>query len=247
MSTSDNSGDTNGKPDDKLQRKRRQELEVHLRSSPTDLDAFLELGAIYRAEDRPTEAKRILDQARKIFPDDLRVLWEYEEALLARSLQQMREVVDLDQRLNTKETERELQRSQTDWAQRRIDVCKARLKRDPSLIHLRVVLAEAYLDAEMHEQSLNAVKALLTSEEHSPYGYLIGGRCLLAMGREVDAMAAFRAAALRRAVVAPPRTKVAALRLLCETAERLGVELTLKRYREALKFAEKQLAASVAG
>jgi tetratricopeptide (TPR) repeat protein len=153
----------------------------------------------------------------------------------------------LDQRLNTKETERELQRSQTDWAQRRIDVCKARLKRDPSLIHLRVVLAEAYLDAEMHEQSLNAVKALLTSEEHSPYGYLIGGRCLLSMGREVDAMAAFRAAALRRAVVAPPRTKVAALRLLCETAERLGVELTLKRYREALKFAEKQLAASVAG
>jgi tetratricopeptide (TPR) repeat protein len=170
MSTSDNPDAANGDHEGKLQRKRRQELEVHLRSSPTDLDAFLELGAIYRAEDRPTEAKRILDQAKKIFPDDLKVLWEYEEALLARSLQQMREVVDLDQRLNTKETERELQRSKTDWAQRRIDVCKARLKRDPSLIHLRVVLAEALFDAELYEKSLNAVKPLLTSDEHSPFG-----------------------------------------------------------------------------
>lgn len=223
---------------------RRQELEVHLRMSPTDLDGFLELGAIYRAENRPAEAKRILEQARNIFPDDMKVLWEYEESLLARSLQQMREVIDLDQRLGTKETERELERSQADWAHRRIQVCRARLKRDPSLVHLRIVLAEALFDAEEYEESIAAVKPLLGNDEHSPYGYLIGGRCLLALNRDFEAMGAFRAAALRRAVASPPRTKVAALRLLCDTAERLGVQLTLTRYREALAFAEKQLAAN---
>ncbi|MGB7344029.1 MAG: hypothetical protein WBD20_07435 [Pirellulaceae bacterium] len=239
-SKSPNKSGENG--ESKLTIQRRQELEVHLRSSPTDLDAFLELGAIYRAEDRPAEAKRILDQARKIFPDDMKVLWEYEEASLARSLQQLREVADLDQRLGTKESEHELQRSQTDWANRRIEVCKARLKRDPSLIHLRVVLAEALYDAGMFEKSISAVKPLLATDEHSPYGYLIGGRCLLELKKDAEAMAAFRAASLRRSVVSPPRTKVAALKLLCETAERLGIQLTLKRYREALEFAEKQLA-----
>ncbi len=244
MSSADNPDDPAESEKLKQSIQRRQELEVHLRTSPTDLDGFLELGAIYRAEDRPAEAKRVLEQACKIFPDDTKVLWEYEEALLARSLQQMREVVDLDQRLGTKETERELERSQSDWANRRMEVCKARLKRDPSLIHLRVVLAEAMYDAGMYEKAIAAVKPLLTSDEHSPFGYLIGGRCLLALDREVEAMAAFRAAALRRAVISPPRTKVAALKLLCETAQRLGIELTLKRYREALQFAEKQLAAT---
>ncbi|WP_419189249.1 tetratricopeptide repeat protein [Stieleria marina] len=242
MSPSEKQSDSNAPA--ALNIERRQELEVHLRTSPTDLDGFLELGAIYRAEDRPAEARRILEQARKIFPDDMKVLWEFEEATLARSLQQLREVADLDQRLCTSETERELQRSQTDWASRRIEVCKARLKRNPSLVHLRIVLAEALYDAEMYEKSLNAVKPLLSSDEHSPYGYLIGGRCLLELKRDVEAMAAFRAASLRRSVISPPRTKVAALKLLCETAERLGVELTQNRYREALQIAEQQLAAA---
>ena len=139
---------TDAEEQSKLKIQRRQHLEHHLRSSPTDLDAFMELAAIYRADDRPIEAKRILEQAKKIFPDDEKVLWEYEEAVLARSMQQLREVSDLDQRLQTAESNLELSRSLSDWANRRIDVCKARLKRDPSLVHLRLVMAEAMLDAE---------------------------------------------------------------------------------------------------
>ncbi|NND96725.1 MAG: hypothetical protein HKN47_05280 [Pirellulaceae bacterium] len=221
--------------------KRRQELEIRLRTNPTDREGFLELGAIYRSEDRPMEAKRILEQAKKIFPTDATILWEYEEAVLARSLQQIREVADLNQRLNTKETERELQRSQNDWAGRRIDVCKARLKRDPTMLHLRVALAEAMLDAEMYEDALGEIEPLLASDEHSPHAYLLKGKCLLELNRDVDAMAALRAASLRRSVTSPPKIKLAALRMLCETAERLGIQLTLERYREVLQHTEAQL------
>ena len=122
---------------------RRQELEQRLKASPTDRDAYLELAAIYRSEDRPQDAKRTLQQAIQIFPDDEKLLWELEEATLARSLQQFREVSDLASRLKTSEADRELKRSRHDWACRRIDVCRARLKRDPSKRQLRVVLGEA--------------------------------------------------------------------------------------------------------
>ena len=225
-----------------VQLHRRQELEQHLRASPTDLEGYMELAAIYRSEDRPIEARRILQQAIQIFPEDEPLLWEFEEATLARSRQQLREVTELAHRLDTVETERELKRSQNDWACRRMDVCRARLKRDPMLMHLRVVLAEAMLDAGLYEPAIDELDAVLDSDELSPHAYLLRGRCLLALGRDLDAMSSLRAASMRRSVPAPAKTKIVALRLLCEAAERLGVELTLKKYRQSLQSAENELA-----
>jgi tetratricopeptide (TPR) repeat protein len=225
-----------------VQLHRRQELEQHLRASPTDLDGYMELAAIYRSEDRPIEARRILQQAIQIFPEDEALLWEFEEATLARSRQQLREVTELAQRLDTLETEREFKRSQNDWACRRMDVCRARLKRDPSLVRLRVVLAEAMLDAGLYEPAIDELQAVLDNDELSPHAHLLRGRCLLALGRDIDAMSSLRAASMRRAVPAPLKTKVTALRLLCDAAERLGVELTLKKYRQYLESAENELA-----
>ncbi len=221
---------------------RRQELEHHLKGSPTDLDSYMELGRIYRAEGRPADARRVFQQALQIFPDESQLLWEHEEAILARSLQQLREVTDIARRLDTAESDRELKRCQNDWACRRMDVCRARLQRDPSLHHLRVVLAEAMYDAGLHEGAMEELQPVLEHDEFSPTAYLIQGKCLLEMRKDVEAMASLRGAALRRSVVAPPRVRVAALRLLCETAERLGVTLTLAQYRQHLHKAEQDLA-----
>lgn len=234
-------------PKPKLRLERRQELEHHLKESPTDLDAFMELGRIYRTDNRPIDAKRIYQQAIQIFPDDHNLLWEYEEAILARSLQQLREVSELAQRLDTLETERELKRSQDDWACRRMEVCRARLGREPSLVHLRVALAEAMHDAGMYEGAIEELEQVFGNDDLSPTAYLIQGKCLLAMGKDVEAMASLRATALRRSVVAPLRTRVAALKLLCETADRLGVSLTLASYRQQLEKAERELAAQPDG
>lgn len=225
-----------------LRLERRQQLEHRLKENPTDLDGFMELGRIYRVDNRPLEAKRIFEQARQVFPEEMELLWEYEEAVLARSLQQYREVNDLASRLDTLETERELKRSQNDWARRRIDICQARLKRDPNLHHLRVALAEAMHDAEMYEDAIVELNKVVNRDELSSFAYLIQGRCLLASGNEMQAMVALRAVALRRTVVAPLRTRIIALRLLCETAEKLGLAITLARYRQHLMQAEQELA-----
>lgn len=230
----------------KVRLERRQELEHHLKSSPSDLDAFMELGRIYRSENRPMDARRVYQQALEIFPDNKELLWEYEEAVLARSLQQLREVTELSARLDTIETERELKRSKNDWACRRMDVCRARLQRDPSQHQLRVTLAEAMTDAEMYETAIDELDPVLDNDDLSAAAYLIRGRCLLAIGKDVEAMAALRATALRRSVIAPPRTRVIALKLLCETAERLGVALTLANYRKHLQQAEQEVVQQLA-
>jgi tetratricopeptide (TPR) repeat protein len=226
----------------KLQLERRQELEHHLKHSPADLDAFLELGRIYRAENRPVDARRVFQQAVSIFPDELELRWEYEESILSRSLQQLKEVTELSQRLDTVETDRELKRCQDDWACRRMDICRARLARDPSQKALRVALAEAMYDGGMYEGALDELDPILEDEELSSAAQLIRGRTLIALGKDVEAMASLRAASLRRAFVSPIKTRVIALRLLCEIAERMGVTLTFERYRQNLEQAEQELA-----
>jgi hypothetical protein len=59
-------------------------------------------------------------------------------------------------------------------------------------------------------------------------------------------MVALRAVALRRAVVAPLKTQLIALKLLCETAEKIGLALTLAKYKQHLAEAERELAQRIA-
>jgi tetratricopeptide (TPR) repeat protein len=116
------------------------------------------------------------------------------------------------------------------------------LNRDSSLIHLRIVLAEALHDSGMHESAIDELEPVLESDDLSPTAYFIQGQCLLALGQEIEAMASLRSAAMRRSVVAPVRLRIAALRLLCDTAEKLGLTLTLQQYQQHLQMAEQELA-----
>lgn len=224
---------------------RRQELERYLRGRPADIDAYLELAAIYREAGRTVEATRVLKQALESEPGEPRVLWQLEETSLARALQQLHDVRQVAQRLHTPEAERELERAQTDWACRRAEVCRARLSRDPSLDHLRVVLAEALRDLGRTEEAIEALGPALQVDCEAPLAYLILGHCLQANGKDLEALAAWRAAALRRAVPAPPRIRVAALQAAADVAERLGLNGSLPLYRQSLRQAEAELRAQV--
>ncbi|QEF99837.1 hypothetical protein Mal15_39040 [Stieleria maiorica] len=214
---------------------RRQELEHKLKANPTDLDGFLELAAIYRSEHRPLEAKRLLQQATEIFPDEERITFQLEEAILARSLQQYREVSDLASRLKTPEADRELERSRGDWAMRRIEVCQARLARDPSQVQLRLAMADAKFDAEMFEEAFADAGHLLELDEFSPQAHFLRARCLLALGKDLPAMKELRAVALRRSVVAPDTLRLASLKLLCDLADKHSLDATGHQYHAHLK------------
>lgn len=213
---------------------RRQHLEFHLRTRPADREGYLELAAIYREENRPLNAARILEQAHEIFPDDATILWEWEEAQLARSVQQLVEVRDLAERLRNPAADQELERARVDWANCRLRVCRQRLQRDPSMDYLRLVIGEALYDSERYEEAVEELAALAQSDDHSPAAFLLMGRCQLVLSRDMDAMKSLRAASMRRAVVGVPKIRVAALKLLCDLADRNGLTATLEQYRSQL-------------
>jgi tetratricopeptide (TPR) repeat protein len=224
---------------------RRQQLERTVREGSLDIDLYLELAALHRSEDRPLEARRILQQALQLSKDDPRVLWEFEEATLARSLQQVREVGDLAARLHTPEVDREMKRAQTDWANRRLEVCRARLNRDPTQGHLRLVIAEALYDLGMFKEACEALLPCLQSDATSPAAHLIRGKCLLDMGQDLDALVEFRAVAMRRAVPGPAKMRLTAMRHALEIAQRNHLALSIERYRHGMEAAEHDLAKEV--
>ncbi|WP_168566455.1 tetratricopeptide repeat protein [Crateriforma spongiae] len=231
----------------KVQLERRQQLERAIRENHGNVDQFLELGRLYRDEHRPLEAKRVLAQAAKIFPDNDDVQWQLEEAILARSLQQFREANDLASRVNSAEADEELVRSQRDWIRQRIEICTARLKRDASLKHLCVILSEAHFDAGDFQNAIDAVQPALSCDDYSPQAFLMRARSELALGESESALKSLRLCALRREIIAPPKIRLAALRLLCDTARTLGLTATLKHYEKALHDVQSELQSDTAG
>lgn len=214
--------------------KRRQQLEHHLRNNPIDRDAFLELALLYRNDDKPGEAGRVLKRGLEVFPDDPKMQWDAEEAVLARSLQILREASELAKRFATPAAEHERGRAATDWAQRRIEVCRSRLARDPSLVQLNVILGEAYYDVEKYADAIEVLNRVTDHPRFSPVAYLLIGKCEAARGRFLESMSAFRGASMRRAIVAPPAVRTQALTALIETADRLGTPATKAIYESAL-------------
>ena len=225
---------------------RRQELERFIKDRPADMEAYLELAAIYRRLGRSVEATRVLKAALEVEPQHPEVLWQLEEATLARALQQLRDVREVAQRVSTPEANRELERAQIDWACRRVDVCRERLVRDPQAHRLRVVLAEALRDLGEFEEALAALAPAMGDDTEGSQASLVAGQCLHALGRKLEALAALRRAATRRAVTAPARLRASAMRLACDLAESLGLNASLEIYRRYLQQAEAELQSSQA-
>ncbi len=222
---------------------RRQELERFIKDRPADMDAYLELAAIYRQAGRSAEATRVLKTALEVEPAHAEVLWQLEEARLARALQQLRDVREMAARVKTPEADRELERAQTDWACRRVEVCRDRLARDPAAIRLRLVLAEALRDLGEYEAAIEAIAAALEHDSEAPQAYLIQAQCQQTLGRHLEALASYRSAALRRAVPAPAKLRVVAMRAASSIATNLGLVATLEIYQQALRQAKSDAAA----
>ncbi|WP_146580915.1 tetratricopeptide repeat protein [Neorhodopirellula pilleata] len=213
---------------------RRQALERRLRDVHTDRDAYLELAAIYRSENRPLQAAKILQKGHEVFPDDATILWEWEEARLARSLQQLSEVSTMVAKTKSSLADKELERSRTDWAVCRIQICRSRIARDESRQYLRLVLGEALYDLARYDEAIEELAPLADHEQHGSAASLWMGRCHLVSGRDVDAMKWLRNACLRRAVASPPKVRSAALKLLIDLADRHGLAATLEHYQSVL-------------
>src|SRR5690606_37479051 len=123
-----------------------------------------------------------------------------------------------------------------------LDVCRARLAREPDKHQYRLGMAEAFSDLGLHEQACEALTPCFAFDAYVPAARLLQGKCLSALADDLGALAAYRAAALRRTLHVPPKIRVDAMRAASEIAQRLGLTLSQQRYEHALELAEAELA-----
>lgn len=180
------------------------------------------------------QAGKILEQGCEVFADDLDLMWEYEEAQLARSIQQLTEVREMASKAKNAAFDQDVERCAADWANCRVKVCRARLQRDPSLQNLRLVLGEALYDLDRPAEAIHEFEPLLDNDVHSSAAAYWIGKCHLVQGSDIESMHWFRVASMRRSVVSPPKVRVAALRMLVDLADRHGVSATLELYKSTL-------------
>jgi tetratricopeptide (TPR) repeat protein len=219
---------------DKVTRRRQQELEQEIRHAPADVNIYLELARIYRTQQRHVDAVRVLERGSQHLADDVQLKWELEESQLARSLQRLTTAREVALQRPTEEHQLDLNRARTEWAVRRVEVCRARLSREPSQAKLQVILAEGLRDLGQFDEALREVEPATSSEEDAPAAHWVRGQCLLVLGRPLEALSAWRAASLRRSNPAPSEIRSRALRAATNLALQHGFYASAQRYLDEL-------------
>ena len=209
---------------------RYQELEQHLRNSPADGDAYLELNRIYMDQGRYFDAKRVLDKAMEHLSDDPRIVFAWEEMQVARSRQLLDAAEEQLKKDKTQASRDNRDRCAIDLANVRIHVCTARMKRDPNDHELVLPLAASLRQLGRHQEAIDALKSKKDFPEIRARVCLQLGMALMQTEKPLEALSAFRQAALYRAPPPPEKIRDKALELAAELAEKLGLLDSARRY-----------------
>ncbi len=220
--------DDSSKPIVTLQR--YQELEQHLRNAPADVEAYLELTRIYSDQGRPFDAKRVLDKAMEHLSDDPRIVYEWEEMQVARSRQLLENAEEVLKQEKSQTNRENRERCAIDLANTRIQVCSARMARDPSQNELVLPLAASLRQLGRQQEAIEVLRKAKDIPELRARVCLQLGMALMQIEMPLEALAAFRQAALYRAPPSPEKIKDKALELAAEVAEKYGFLASAQRY-----------------
>jgi len=220
--------DDSSKPIVTLQR--YQELEQHLRNAPADVEAYLELTRIYCDQGRPFDAKRVLDKAMEHLSDDPRIVYEWEEMQVARSRQLLENAEEVLKQEKSQANRENRDRCAIDLANTRIQVCSARMARDPSQNELVLPLAASLRQLGRQQEAIEVLRKAKDIPELRARVCLQLGMALMQIEMPLEALAAFRQAALYRAPPPPEKIKDKALELAAEVAEKYGFLASAQRY-----------------
>lgn len=211
---------------------RYQELEQHLRNAPADGDSYLELTRIYMEQGRYFDAKRVLDKAMEHLSDDPRIVYEWEEMQVARSRQLLDAAEEALKNEKSPANRDARDRCAIDLANVRIHVCSARMKRDSNEHELVLPLAASLRQLGRHQEAIDALKSKKDIPDIRARVCLQLGMALMQTDKPLEALAAFRQAALYRAPSPPEKIRDKALELATEVSEKLGLIDAARRYAQ---------------
>jgi len=202
---------------------RFQELEQDIRNNPATAEPYVELGQIYVGQERWCDAKRVLESGALACPDHEPLLMLREDLLLQQANQILEQVKTKHAQDPTEQHKYDLEQADVNFANERIRVCRDRYGRHPDHKEILITWAIALRQLARIEDAIELLNTASASAELRSRASLQLGMCYQTLNRPLDALAAFRKAALYRDP--PPEMKIRrrALELALDLSEATGL------------------------
>lgn len=213
---------------------RFQELEQAIRYAPANPAPYVELGRTYLEQERWQDAKRVLEAGVKYCSEHEPILILHEDLLVHLSAGALEEARKRQAQRPSEENRYAVEQADTDLANRRVSVCSDRFARHPDQKELLVPWAVALRQLNRQEEAVAMLQEAAQEPELRARASLQLGMCLQSLDRPLEALAAFRKAALYRSPPPDSMIKTRALELAIAIAEEHQLIDSARFYTEQL-------------
>jgi uncharacterized protein HemY len=221
-------------PASRINLERFQELEQNIRNNPATPGPYLELGQIYIGQERWADAKRVLEVGVQACPDHEPLLVLREDLVLHQADQFFEHAKTQVAQERSDENKYALEQAEINLANERIRVCRDRYARHPNQKDLLILWAIALRQLNRSEEALALLQRAAPTPELRARANLQLGMCYRKLNRPLDALSAFRKAALFREPPPENHVKRRALMLALTIAEELSLTDSARYYGEHL-------------
>jgi tetratricopeptide (TPR) repeat protein len=213
---------------------RFQQLEQNIRNTPASPDPYVELGRIYIGQERWSDARRVLDAGVNACPDHEPMLVLREDLILHQANVMVEQARLGFAQAHSPESKYALEQAEINYANERIRVCRDRHGRHPDQIDILVNWAIGLRQLARFDEAIELLLKAAAKPELRARASLQLGMCYQTLGRPLEALAAFRKAALYREPPPEPKIRKRALELAIDLAEEFSLVDAARFYSEQL-------------
>lgn len=213
---------------------RFQELEQAIRHAPANPAPYVELGRTYIEQERWPDAKRVLEAGVSHCSENESILMLHEDLLVHLASMALEEARRRQAQRPNEENRYGVEQAEIDLANRRVSVCTDRFARHPEQKDLLIPWAVALRQLNRHEEAVAMLQEAAQVPELRARASLQLGMCLQGLERPLDALAAFRKAAIYRSPPPDPMIRTRALELAIAIAEENQLIDSARWYTEQL-------------
>jgi tetratricopeptide (TPR) repeat protein len=213
---------------------RFQELEQSIRHSPANPDPYVELGQIYLSQERWSDAKRVLEAGFQHCSECEAIVLMHEDLVLLLASQHVDEARKKHAQQPSEQSKYDLEQAEVNLANERLRVCSDRYRRRPEEKEILITWAVALRQLGRHSEALDKLAEAAAEPTLRARASLQLGMCFQTLDRPLDALSAFRKAALYRSPPPDVSLRNRALQLAMTVAEENGLIDSARYYAERL-------------
>ncbi|MEQ1830359.1 MAG: tetratricopeptide repeat protein [Pirellula sp.] len=213
---------------------RFQQLEQSIRNTPASPEPYIELGQIYIQQNRHSDARRVLDAGYSTCSEYEPLLVLREDLILYQANQMVEQARTAHAQIRDDENKYALEQAEINYANERIRVCRDRFNRHPDQHEILVNWAIGLRQLARFDEAIDLLTKAAARPELRSRASLQLGMCFQTLHRPLEALAAFRKAALFREPAPEPKIRQRALELALDLAEEFKLIDSAKFYAEQL-------------